>query len=201
MEYSTLIHLFGVFFFGISGALMGVKAKLDLFGVAFIAGVSALGGGTIRDIFIGHYPLSWVNDPRYILAVLAGTMVDIIMRYRLAKIKNFIFVIDSLGIGFFTVSAVRICLSEDLNPFISLVFGILSVILGGLIRDIICNEVPMILRRELVATASLIGGVLFLLFQSIEMPLTVSTILATGSVLAIRVLGLKYKWQLPIMTL
>ncbi len=201
MEYSTLIHLFGVFFFGISGALMGAKAKLDLFGVVFVAGVSALGGGTVRDIFIGHYPLSWVNDPRYLLAVLGGAVVAIFMRHRLAKIKNFIFVIESLGIGFFTVSAVRICLSENLNPGIALVFGVLSVILGGLIRDIICNEIPMILRRELVATASLVGGVLFLIFQSFDMPLTFSTILATGSVLAIRVLGLKYKWQLPIMTL
>lgn len=201
MQYSTIIHLAGVFFFGISGTMIGAKARLDLFGVTFVACVGALGGGTVRDLLIGHYPLAWVNDPRYIIAVLAGVTAALLFRHRLAAIRNFIFVIDSLGIGFFTVSGIRLCLDTGLNPFLALLFGVLSVILGGLLRDVICNEIPMILRKELVATAALSGGALFLLLESLHVPLPVGTLAGIAAVLVIRVMGVKYKWQLPVVSL
>lgn len=201
MQYSTLIHLVGVFFFGISGTMIGARSRLDLFGVTFVACVGALGGGTVRDLLIGHYPLAWVNDPRYIIAVLAGVAVALLFRHRLAAIRNLIFVTDSLGIGFFTVSGIRLCLDNGFNPFLALIFGILSVIIGGLLRDVICNEVPIILRKELVATAALTGGALFLLLEYIHVPLPVSTLVGISSVLLIRVLGVKYKWQLPVVSL
>jgi uncharacterized membrane protein YeiH len=201
MEYSIIIHLAGVFFFGISSALIGAKARLDLFGVIFVACVGALGGGTVRDLFIGHYPLSWVQDPRYIAAVLAGTGVALIFRNKLVAIKNLIFVVDSLGIGFFMVSGIRLCLHSGLNPAISLVFGVLSVILGGLLRDVICNEVPQILRKELIATAALAGGGVFLLVNMFQSSGALSTIFGISTVLAIRVLGKKYRWQLPVVGL
>jgi uncharacterized membrane protein YeiH len=201
MEYSVFIHLAGVFFFGISGTLIGARAGLDIFGVAFVACVGALGGGTVRDLLIGHYPLSWVQDPRYILAVLAGVVCTLIFRRRLGAVRNMIFVTDSLGIGFFTVSGIRICQHAEMNPLLALLFGMLSVILGGMLRDTICNEVPAILRRELVATASLICGAFFLALDYLYVPLALSTAIATGMVLAIRLLGQRYNWALPVVRL
>jgi uncharacterized membrane protein YeiH len=201
MQYSTYIHLAGVFFFGISGTMIAARARLDLFGLTFVACVGALGGGTIRDLLIGHYPLSWVKDPRYILAVLVGVFTALLFRRKLAAIRNFIFVVDSLGIGFFTVSGVRISLDAGLHPGIALLFGVLSVVLGGLLRDVICNEVPVILKKELVATASFSGGALFLLLDQLNIPLGISTVAGAGAVLLIRLLGQKYKWQLPVVSL
>lgn len=181
--------------------MVGARAKLDLFGVTFVACVGALGGGTVRDIFIGHYPLGWVKDPRYILAVIAGVAVALSFRHRLARIKNLIFVVDSLGIGFFTISGIRICLDSGLSEPIGLVFGVLSVMLGGLLRDVICNEVPMILRKELVATSALAGGGVFMLLHLASSSGAVAEITGIIMVLLIRVLGVRYKWQLPVVSL
>jgi uncharacterized membrane protein YeiH len=132
---------------------------------------------------------------------LAGVVVALLFRHRLSAIRNFIFVIDSLGIGFFTVSGIRLCLDNGLNPLLALLFGVLSVVIGGLLRDVICNEVPIILRKELVATAALAGGALFLLLEYIHLPLPVGTMVGILAVLLIRVLGVKYKWQLPVVSL
>jgi uncharacterized membrane protein YeiH len=201
MEYSIYIHLVGVFFFGISGTLIASRARLDLFGLTFVACVSALGGGTIRDLLLGHYPLSWVKDPRYIIAVLIGVVTALLFRRRLAAIRNFIFIVDSLGIGFFTISGIRITLEVGLNPGIALLFGVLSVVIGGLLRDVICNEVPVILKKELVATASFSGGLVFLALNQMSLPTEIQTLSGLGVVLLIRILGQKYKWQLPIISL
>jgi uncharacterized membrane protein YeiH len=200
MEYGINIHLIGVFFFGISGTLIATKARLDLFGLTFVACVSALGGGTIRDLLIGHLPLSWVKDPRYIIAVLIGVVTALLFRKRLAAIRNFIFIVDSLGIGFFTISGIRISLSAGLHPGIALLFGVLSVVIGGLLRDVICNEVPVILKKELVATASFLGGLLFILLNELNLPFSIQTLAGISLVLLIRILGQKYKWQLPIIS-
>jgi uncharacterized membrane protein YeiH len=201
MEYSTYIHLTGVFFFGISGTLIAARARLDLFGLTFVACIGALGGGTVRDLLIGHYPLSWVKDPRYILAVIIGVITALFFKRKLASIRNFIFVVDSLGIGFFTVSGIRISLEVGITPLVALLFGVLSVVLGGLLRDVICNEVPVILKKELVATASFIGGAFFLMLEQLNVPIGIGTFAGAGLVLLIRLLGLKYKWQLPIISL
>lgn len=200
MEYGINIHLIGVFFFGISGTVIATKARLDLFGLTFVACVSALGGGTIRDLLIGHLPLSWVKDPRYIIAVLIGVVTALLFRKRLAAIRNFIFIVDSLGIGFFTISGIRISLSAGLHPGIALLFGVLSVVIGGLLRDVICNEVPVILKKELVATASFLGGLLFILLNELNLPFSIQTLAGISLVLLIRILGQKYKWQLPIIS-
>jgi uncharacterized membrane protein YeiH len=197
MINSTDIHLVGILFFSMSGTILGVKTRLDLFGISFVACVGALGGGTLRDILIGHYPLCWVEDPKYIIAVLIGVASSLLFRNRLAAIKNLIFVLDSIGIGFFMTSGVNICIDAGINPFISLVFGVLSVIVGGLLRDIICNEVPIILKRELVATASFAGGLMMLAGQFLGLYPIMCNILGVVTVITIRLLGSKYNWKIP----
>lgn len=197
MEYSNLLSLIGVFFFGISGTMVAARARLDLFGVAFVACVGALGGGTLRDLLIGHYPLRWVDDYRYIAAVLAGVMTALVFRDKLMAVKKLIFAADTLGIGFFMVSGIRLCLESGLSSPIALVFGMLSVIVGGLLRDVLCNEVPIIRRKELVATASFAGGIVYLLLAWFQLPETLNTAGAVGFVALLRVLGWRYKWQLP----
>lgn len=162
MSNQEIISIVGTFVFGVSGTMVASQRKLDVFGITFVAAVSALGGGTVRDILIGHYPLTWVRDHRLIVTVIIAVIFALLIAKHLHKIQKVIFIVDSIGIGIFTVLGTQYCLDLGLNYFISAIFGVLSVILGGMLRDVICNEIPMILREEWNATVAAIGAILYI---------------------------------------
>lgn len=197
MNNQEIISLTGTFVFGVSGTLAASQRKLDLFGVTFIAAVSALGGGTVRDMLIGNYPLSWVKDYRLLLLVMVAVAVTLVVKSHLFKIKKTIFIIDSIGIGLFTILGTQYCLDLQLHPFIAVVFGVLSVTIGGLLRDVLCNEIPMILREELNASAAAVGAILYVVFHSVGWSGWVPSLLAMGVIIAIRILSNIYKWTMP----
>jgi uncharacterized membrane protein YeiH len=197
----TFITFGGIFVFGISGTLAAAKRQLDLFGICFIACVSALGGGTVRDLFIGQRPLSWVADSRYVLVVLLAVISTLLIKKWVHKVTRFIFLADSFGIALFTISSVQLCLSLSLRPEISVIFGVFSVTLGGLFRDIICNEVPVILRKELGASAAATGGIVYVILRSAHINDNYSLCVAIPVIVALRLLSRKYQWSLPTITL
>jgi uncharacterized membrane protein YeiH len=155
--------------------------------------VSALGGGTVRDILIGHYPLSWVRDHRLIVAVIVGVVCALLISRHLHKIKKTIFIIDSIGIGIFTVLGTQYCLDLGLSYFISIIFGVLSVILGGMLRDVICNEIPMILREEWNATVAAIGAMLYIGMIALGFAGWTPMIIAMTVITVLRILSKKIK--------
>lgn len=197
MSNQEIISLTGTFVFGVSGTLAASQRKLDLFGITFIAAVSALGGGTVRDMLIGHYPLSWVQDYRLLMLVMVAVIITLIVKSHLFKIRKTIFVIDSIGIGLFTILGTEYCLDLQLHPFISIIFGVLSVTLGGLMRDVLCNEIPMILREELNASAAAVGAILYIVFHVSGWTGWIPSLLAMGVIIAIRILSNVYKWTMP----
>jgi uncharacterized membrane protein YeiH len=184
--------------FGVSGTLVASKRKLDLFGVAFVAAVSSLGGGTVRDILIGHYPLSWVQDYRLIVAVILAVICTLLVYRHLQKISKTIFVIDSIGIGLFTILGTQYCIDLGLSTFISLVFGVLSVILGGLMRDVLCNEIPMILREEYNASVAAIGAAVYVLFYHLHFTGWLPTLICISLIAAMRILSKRVKIDLSV---
>ena len=198
MSNQEIISLTGTFVFGVSGTLVASKRKLDLFGVAFVAAVSSLGGGTVRDILIGHYPLSWVQDYRLIVAVILAVICTLLVYRHLQKISKTIFVIDSIGIGLFTILGTQYCIDLGLSTFISLVFGVLSVILGGLMRDVLCNEIPMILREEYNASVAAIGAAVYVLFYHLHFTGWLPTLICITLIAAMRILSKRVKIDLSV---
>ena len=198
MSNQEIISLAGTFVFGVSGTLVASKRKLDLFGVAFVAAVSSLGGGTVRDILIGHYPLSWVQDYRLIVAVILAVICTLLVYRHLQKISKTIFVIDSIGIGLFTILGTQYCIDLGLSTFISLVFGVLSVILGGLMRDVLCNEIPMILREEYNASVAAIGAAVYVLFYHLHFTGWLPTLICITLIAAMRILSKRVNIDLSV---
>jgi len=198
MSNQEIISLAGTFVFGVSGTLVASKRKLDLFGVAFVAAVSSLGGGTVRDILIGHYPLSWVQDYRLIVAVILAVICTLLVYRHLQKISKTIFVIDSIGIGLFTIVGTQYCIDLGLSTFISVVFGVLSVILGGLMRDVLCNEIPMILREEYNASVAAIGAAVYVLFYHLHFTGWLPTLICITLIAAMRILSKRVNIDLTV---
>lgn len=195
------ITLVGTFLFGISGALAAMRRNLDVFGISFIACISALGGSTIRDVLTGHYPLVWVQDSRYIMAALLGVGVALCLRKTLSGWQKVVFVVDTVGIGLFAIMGIQNCLDLGLSPGVAVLFGMVSTIGGSFLRDIICNEVPIIFRQELSATAVVVGGIIYILLIKIGLPTWITAFVPIALIISIRLLSRKYKIALPIVTI
>ena len=201
MTSTTFIALTGTFVFAVSGTLAGAKRNLDLIGVCFIAFISALGGSTIRDMLIGNYPLSWVANSNYIVLVIAGVMCALLFKRRLIKIPKMIFIIDSIGIGIFTIYGVEHCLALHLSTLISVLFGVISVTAGSVIRDVLCNEIPVILQKDLNASAAIIGSSVYVLFLKTGCNGLFFLIIPIALIAILRLLFYKFKWSLPLISL
>lgn len=197
MYILEIFNLIAVFVFSISASLSAIKRKFDLFGIAFIAFVTSIGGGTVRDIMLGNYPIGWLKESKYALVILLGVLLSAIFTKRLAKVRKTFFWFDTIGIGVSAIIGVEKGLSAGLDHFICIFFGVITGIFGGIIRDTLTNQVPMIFRKEIYATTLIIGGICYIFLvdlgvsKDFAMPFT---ILLT---IAIRFLSIKYKIQLP----
>lgn len=193
----NILDLLGTMAFAISGALAAMNRRLDLFGIFIIGFVTAIGGGTIRDILIGNTPVTWMENTIYIYLIGVVTIVSIIFRTRLDRLKKSLFLFDTIGLGVFTITGVEIGIQNGLSPIISIALGALTGTFGGVIRDILCNEIPVIFRKEIYATASLAGGLAFILFFQLGFNQDVIYILTSLIIIVIRLLVVKYKISLP----
>ncbi len=163
MTLITVLDLIGTLVFAISGSLMAKQHDFDIFGATVVAFVTALGGGTIRDLLIGVTPVGWMIDPQYLVAVITGVVMVLVFPSYLLKLRKTMFLFDTIGIGIFTLIGIQKALGLGLSPMIALMMGIVSAVFGGVIRDILCTEVPLIFRKEIYATACLAGGAIYLL--------------------------------------
>ena len=153
MDIIYFFDLAGTFVFAISGALTAIQRKLDIFGSSVIALVTALGGGTLRDILIGRQPVGWLLDNNYLLIIAAGIAVSYIFGQSVQKLRRTLFLFDTIGIGLYTILGLERTLGLGLSMPIAVIMGTVSAVFGGVIRDVLCNEVPLIFRKEIYATA------------------------------------------------
>lgn len=191
------LELLGTFFFAISGALAIQDHHDDLFGAGFLGFVTAIGGGTLRDIMLGSYPLVWIGDPFFLYAILAGVLVAYMFFKPLMRLKRTFLIFDTLGISFFTVLGVEKALSLGVDPEIAAIMGMFSAVMGGVIRDVLTNETPVLFRKEIYATACLGGAILYLLLFRIGVDRNVNMVVSIGVIFIIRMLAVKYKLALP----
>ncbi len=193
----NILDLLGTVAFAISGALAAMDRRLDLFGIFIIAFVTAIGGGTVRDILIGNTPVTWMENIIYIYLIGVVTIFAIIFRNKLNHLKKSLFLFDTIGLGIFTITGVEIGIKSGLDPIISITLGAMTGTFGGVIRDILCNEIPVIFRKEIYATACIVGGLAFVLLYEMGVDQDLIYVVTSLTVISIRLLVVKYRISLP----
>ncbi|MBF02472.1 MAG: hypothetical protein CMP76_04165 [Flavobacterium sp.] len=191
------IDSIGTLVFAISGALTAIYKKLDLFGVFCIAFVTALGGGTLRDVLIGNTPVGWMLDLKYIIIIFSGSVLSILFNAYLEKLRISLFLFDTIGFGVFTLIGIEKGIEKELQPVICIALGTLTATFGGVIRDILCNEIPVLFRKEIYATLSILGGVLFFLLLNCKLEVDLIYLLSSFFIIVARILCFKMNWSLP----
>ncbi|UXX80927.1 trimeric intracellular cation channel family protein [Reichenbachiella carrageenanivorans] len=197
MDLIYTLNIIGTFVFAISGALTASEKKMDAFGSAVIAFITALGGGTLRDLLIGSQPVGWMLDPNYLYTVMAALTFCYLFKKWIVKLTRTMFLFDTIGIGLFAVLGVQKTLSFGLSPAIAIMMGAVSAVFGGVLRDVLSNRVPLIFRREIYATACLAGGGLYYALTFTQLSDSLTIWIAVVVVMAIRVLAVKKGWGLP----
>lgn len=191
------LELAGTFVFAISGALAIQDQHDDLFAATFMGFVTAIGGGTLRDMMLGSYPLVWIGDIYFLYAIIAGVFVAYWLFKPLNRLKRTLLLFDSLGISFFTVLGVEKALSLGVKPEIAAIMGMFSAVMGGVIRDVLTNETPVLFRKEIYATACLAGASLYLILFRAGIDRNLNMICSIILIFIIRLLAVKYRLALP----
>ncbi len=192
-----IIDILGTIAFAISGVLVAMEKKLDLFGVFIIAFVTAVGGGTLRDMLIGNAPVAWMSNPDYVITIVGSVIFAILFINQLKYLRRTLFLFDTIGIGLFTMVGIEKGISADLMPIMCIFLGTITASFGGVIRDILCNEIPVIFRKEIYATACILGGVSYFLLLKLPWDGTFSYITAIFIIIIIRLLAVRFKITLP----
>lgn len=196
MSLFQIFDLLGTVAFALSGTMAAINKKLDVFGIFIIAFVTSVGGGTLRDMLIGRTPVGWMTDLTYLYIIILSTVIGIIFRKRMGKLSKTLFLFDTIGLGIFTITGAEIGLQFGLHPIICVIIATMSGSFGGLIRDILVNEIPVILQKEIYALACVAGAVGFLLLGMINCNKDLQYVLTSGLVIVIRLLAVKNKWEL-----
>lgn len=192
------IDLSGVAVFAVSGTLMAYRKHMDGFGAVVLASVTAIGGGTLRDMILG-LPVFWVQAPDFLYAILAATAATIIwLRISHRFPYQALLVADAMGLAFFNVIGMQKALNYGTGVFIAIVMGTMTGVFGGLIRDVICREIPLVLKSELYATTCVFGGIVYALAQGTGMPLHYTMLAAMVATLLLRLAAIRWQLQLPV---
>ncbi|MFX0557649.1 trimeric intracellular cation channel family protein [Maribacter sp. CXY002] len=195
--FYTLIDILGTVAFAISGVLVAMEKKLDVFGVFIIAFVTAVGGGTLRDVLIGNTPVGWMKEPMYILIILLAVVLAIFFSGRLKYFSRSLFLFDTIGIGLYTMVGIQKGLSAELAPVICIALGTMTASFGGVLRDILCKEIPVIFRKEIYATVCILGGAIYFLLIQFPLDSTLAYIVGIVSIIVLRILAVRFKISLP----
>ncbi|AWM12586.1 trimeric intracellular cation channel family protein [Flavobacterium sp. NRK F10] len=197
-----ILDIIGVFVFAISGVLAAINKKLDLFGVFIIAFVTALGGGTLRDVLIGRMPVGWMENLNYVYIIILGCIVAIVFRNYLNKLRVSLFLFDTIGLGVYTLIGIEKGLEYGLHPTVCITLGTITASFGGLIRDILCNEIPLLLRKGTIyATICIIGGILFFVLRFLGLEDSVNELITSLFIIIFRLMAVHFSWSLPVITI
>jgi uncharacterized membrane protein YeiH len=199
MEYNFLniIDILGTIAFAASGAFSAMERKLDPFGVVILAFVTAIGGGTLRDILIGNLPVAWLQNDVTAIVILVTAFVTLFFGRYVKQFNKTLFLFDALGLGVFTLIGLEKGLQMELSPGICIALGTITACFGGVIRDVLLNNVPLIFHREIYASACILGGGLYLLLRETGLPADWNTIISILVIVLIRIIAMRYKLMLP----
>ncbi|MBG6186051.1 trimeric intracellular cation channel family protein [Flavobacterium sp. CAN_S2] len=194
-----LLDIIGTMAFAMSGALTAMSKKLDPFGVFIIAFVTAVGGGTLRDIMIGRTPVGWMLDLKYVYVIIIGFVLAILFRKKFDRLRTSLFLFDTIGLGVFTLIGLEKGINIGLHPVICIALGTMTACFGGVIRDILCTEIPVIFRREIYATICILGGIVFFLLRRLNLENDILYLTTSIVIISVRLMAVKFKWYLPTL--
>lgn len=190
------INISGSFVYAVSGALIAMRKKLDPFGVLIVSFITAVGGGTLRDILISK-EVFWLYNTSILYAVIIGSIVAMIFKSNLNFFNKPIFFYDALGLGLFTITGVQIGLENNLDNLICILLGTVTGVFGGVLRDVVVNRIPVIFKQEIYATASIAGGILYLILTHLNISNPYSQLIPILLIIIIRLVAVHYNISLP----
>lgn len=197
LDLMTSIYLVAIAAEAMSGALAAGRRNMDIFGVAVIAFVTALGGGTLRDLVLGRFPVGWTQHPEYVYLVISAGLLTTLLAPMMHRLARLFLVLDALGLVAFSLIGCNVALNLHYPPVVVVMAGMITGIFGGILRDVLCNQVPVVFRRELYASVSLAVCLLFLALRAASIPSDLNTALCFAGGLTLRLLAIHHGWQLP----
>lgn len=193
----TTIDALGTFAFAVSGATAAIRSRYDIFGILVLAFVTAIGGGTLRDLLIGNTPVNWLTDTLTIWSVLAGFGFALLFNKRISKWEGWLFYFDAVGLGLFTVTGTQIALNSGMSIGISIALGTVTGCFGGVLRDVLAAIKPLIFRKEIYASAAVLGGLVFVITNNLAGSVIAAQIAGILSTTAFRIIAVQYHLELP----
>jgi uncharacterized membrane protein YeiH len=202
--YSSFLHIIdilGTFAFAASGAFSAMERRLDPFGVLIISFVTALGGGTLRDVLVGNLPVGWLTNGAAIMVITSACIATMVLGSRMRKLESALFLFDALGLGLFTIAGLEIGLQKGFSAGICIALGTITACFGGVLRDVLLNKVPLIFHREIYALACIVGGTVYYFLTRSAMNDDVAKVICISIIFAIRVLAVRKGLALPPISL
>lgn len=187
----------GIAVFATSGALLGLRKSMDIVGITFVATVTGVGGGTLRDLLLGATPVGWVTNPTDIaICIVSALVVSLFNKQLLGRRMRWLLYADAIGLALFAVLGAIKALNAGSHPFVAILFGAMSASFGGIIRDIMCNDTPVIFQREIYVSAALLSGAVYVVLpESVGFDLRIWLGVLAG--LALRLAAIRFEWYLP----
>lgn len=205
--YSNFLHIIdilGTLAFAVSGVFSAMEKRLDAFGVLIISFVTAIGGGTVRDVLVGNFPVNWLQNNNTILVILFAAIVTMFFGSQLKQLRQLntaLFLFDALGLGLFTIIGFEVGLKYGFSAGICIALGTISACFGGVLRDVLLNKVPLIFHREIYALACVTGGVVYYFLLEASWNQNISKIICILLIFATRVVAVRFKLSLPSISL
>jgi uncharacterized membrane protein YeiH len=198
-SFLNIIDILGTFSFAVSGAFFAMEKKLDPFGVLILSFVTAIGGGTLRDIMIGNLPVGWLRNETATVVIFIGAIGSMFFSQWLKKINATLFLFDALGLGLFTILGIEKGMELHFSVGVCIALGTITASFGGVIRDVLLNNVPLLFHKEIYALASIIGGIFYYVLKQTPLHDDAAKIICILLILIIRLLAVKYKLSLPVV--
>ena len=198
INFTTLIDLLGTFAFAISGIRLASVKRIDWFGAFIIGLVTAVGGGTARDLLLDVTPF-WMEDGKYFLTTGAALLATLFFKKKIFRWSNTLFLFDTIGLGLFTIVGISKSLEAGLPFWVCIVMGTISGSIGGVVRDVLLNEVPLLFRKDIYALACVAGGIVYFVCNYLDVQKNFTELFAASTVILIRLIAIKFHIHLPIL--
>ncbi|APF39245.1 trimeric intracellular cation channel family protein [Chelatococcus daeguensis] len=193
----NVLYIVAIVAEAMTAALAAGRRSMDWLGVAMLGAITALGGGSVRDVLLGRHPLTWIEHPSYLLVTAGAALATVFIARYMHHLRHLFLFLDAVGLVVFTVIGCNIALALGMPYVIVIASGMISGCVGGVLRDILCTEVPLLFRAELYATVSILAGALYIGGQYAGLPHALAMGIAMLTGLALRLLALRYGWSMP----
>jgi len=196
-QFLFIIDILGTIAFAISGAFLAMEKKLDPFGVLVLSFVTAIGGGTLRDTLIGNLPVSWLTNSMATIVIFSSAVATMFFGRYIKQLTTTLFLFDALGLGLFTMVGIKLGMQKDFSIGVCITLGTITACFGGVVRDVLLNNIPLLFRKEIYALACIAGGLFYFFIRELHVEKDTATIISILVIFFIRVLAFRYKISLP----